>query len=772
MDAKSSLVANRARRETVASALALRSRRSIFVLALLVLLMCGTALALPPTASNVTISGTTEVGFNITGSYTYSDPEGNPEVGTSFRWLRNGTPIAGATTQLYTLTAADVGALIIFEVTPRSILDPAGQNVGAPAQSAPAGPVVPANTAPTATNVTVSGTTEVGQTLTGSYNYNDADGDNEGASTFRWFRNGAPIGGATGTSYTLVAADNGANMRFGVTPVATSGVSPGAEAVSAPVGPVTTNTPPVANNVSINGNPAIGETLTGDYDYSDGQGDPESGTTFRWLRGGSPIGGATQTSYQVVQADVGQTLTFEVTPRAATGASPGSPASAQISVNNTAPINTGQEALVTDEDTALTITLNDLQVVDPDNDYPADFSLIVLDGDDYDRVGETITPDENFNGTLAVPVRVNDGVSNSPVFDLTVTVTAVDDVPRIRRTEPNPLTTPEDSTIEIVVADLIIDDPDSNVFTLALGDGANYARVGNTITPTPDFNGELQVPATVTDDSGLTSAVANLRIDVEPVNDAPTLAMPIGPQNAVESTAFMLDVSVNFADVDQEDLTYAATGLPASGNIVFDAQTGTFSGTPLFEDADPTSVYDLTVTATDAAGAFISDAFQLTVAALDRANVSLSIAVAPEPAIVNDELRWTFTAANPVGPQPASNLQLTGSFVGNGVTVTAEDAGVCTVQPAAGQVTDIVCSISGVSVGGTSSVSMTTATSQAGHINVFATATGLDAVPIDPNPEDNSEQLATGVAETYSNGALQVLGSSDVLSLAAGDVQW
>ena len=477
MDAKSSLVAatlvaNRTDTTgTEVRGLRLRRRGTFVILALLMLAVSGAALAVPPTATDVTISGTTEVGFNLTGSYTYSDPEGNPEVGTSFRWLRNGAPIAGATTQLYTLTAADVGALIIFEVTPRSLFDPQGQNVGAPAQSAPAGPVVPANTAPTATNVNIAGTTEVGQTLNGSYTYNDADGDNEGTSTFRWFRNGTSIGGANGTSYTLVAADNGTNIRFGVTPVAVSGVSPGAEALSAPVGPVTTNTPPVANNVSIDGNPVIGETLTGDYDYNDAQGDPEGGTTFRWLRGGSPIGGATQISYQIVQADVGQTLTFEVTPRAVTGASPGSPASAQISVNNTAPVITGQEALTTDEDTSLTITLDDLQVDDPDNSYPDDFTLIVLDGDDYDRSGTTITPDENFNGTLTVPVRVNDGVSNSAVFDLTVTVTAVDDAPRIRRTNPNPLTTPEDSTIEIVVADLIIDDPDSNVFTLALQDG-------------------------------------------------------------------------------------------------------------------------------------------------------------------------------------------------------------------------------------------------------------------------------------------------------------
>ncbi|RQW08828.1 hypothetical protein EH222_05035, partial [candidate division KSB1 bacterium] len=76
------------------------------------------------------------------------------------------------------------------------------------------------NTAPYATNVSISGTTQVGQVLTGSYTYNDNDGDAEGTSTFRWLRNDAAIAGATSKTYTLVAADQGAMIKFEVTPVA------------------------------------------------------------------------------------------------------------------------------------------------------------------------------------------------------------------------------------------------------------------------------------------------------------------------------------------------------------------------------------------------------------------------------------------------------------------------------------------------------------------------------------------------------------------------
>jgi len=93
------------------------------------------------------------------------------------------------------------------------------------------------NSAPTASDVAITGTAEVGQTLSGGYTYFDADFDPEGTSMFRWLRNGSAIGGAAGLSYTLVAADAGASIVFEVTPVALVGISPGAPVQSAPVSP-------------------------------------------------------------------------------------------------------------------------------------------------------------------------------------------------------------------------------------------------------------------------------------------------------------------------------------------------------------------------------------------------------------------------------------------------------------------------------------------------------------------------------------------------------
>jgi uncharacterized protein YjiK len=182
------------------------------------------------------------------------------------------------------------------------------------------------NTAPTATDVTISGTPQVGQVLTGNYTYSDANGDAEGTSTYRWLRDDAPISGATARTYTLVTADDGRLIRFEVTPVATTGESPGEPVQSAPVGPVTTpppNSAPVATNVAISGTPQVGQVLTGTYTYGDADGDAEGASTYRWLRDGSAIVGATARTYTLTTADEGTLIVFEVTPVAATGASPG-----------------------------------------------------------------------------------------------------------------------------------------------------------------------------------------------------------------------------------------------------------------------------------------------------------------------------------------------------------------------------------------------------------------------------------------------------------------
>ena len=91
------------------------------------------------------------------------------------------------------------------------------------------------NARPVASGLQITGTTTLGQMLTGSYTYSDAENNPQGTSTFQWYRSdnaaGAgktPIASATAQTYTIAAADLGKYLSFAVTPIATAGLSPGA----------------------------------------------------------------------------------------------------------------------------------------------------------------------------------------------------------------------------------------------------------------------------------------------------------------------------------------------------------------------------------------------------------------------------------------------------------------------------------------------------------------------------------------------------------------
>ena len=101
-----------------------------------------------------------------------------------------------------------------------------------------------------------------------------------------------------------------------------------------------------------------------------------------------------------------------------------------------------------------------------------------------------------------------------------------------------------------------------------------------------------------------------------------------------------------------------------------------FSGTPGFNDDDAEDpIHTVTITARDPQGEFVTDVFEFTISQLGRANLGLAITVSPETGAPNEQLRWTFTTDNPVGPSPGANVELSGSFVGNGLTVGVDFTG-------------------------------------------------------------------------------------------------
>jgi gliding motility-associated-like protein len=233
---------------------------------------------------------------------------------------------------------------------------------------------------------------------------------------------------------------------------------------------------------------------------------------------------------------------------------------------NITPVITGQIGLSTYKSEPLTILLSDLVVNDPDNNFPADFTLSVLPGDNYTVAATVIKPLVDFVGALSVGVTVNDGNSSSLPYKLAVKVL---DRGTLQITGQHPLSMLEDSAIAISLADIIVNDPlhkYPNGFELKLLASDNFSVSANMVTPVKDFNGNLVVPVQVTNGTQ-TSATFNMLIVVQPVNDAPEI-------EDLESESLIYAVGAaptpvtqlaRIVDADDENLIIAEAGIEQTG---------------------------------------------------------------------------------------------------------------------------------------------------------------------------------------------------------------
>jgi Ca2+-binding RTX toxin-like protein len=128
---------------------------------------------------------------------------------------------------------------------------------------------------------------------------------------------------------------------------------------------------------------------------------------------------------------------------------------------------------------------------------------------------------------------------------------------------------------------------------------------------------QLRVTASYTDGHGTAEAVSSASTPtVGNINDAPTLAIGLADHMATEDFPFTYAIPAgSFTDIDAGDaLTYTATlgsGAALPSWLGFDAATQTFSGTPTSTAA---ALLNVRVTATDNAGASVSDDFVLDIA--------------------------------------------------------------------------------------------------------------------------------------------------------------
>jgi len=108
-----------------------------------------------------------------------------------------------------------------------------------------------------------------------------------------------------------------------------------------------------------------------------------------------------------------------------------------VNAINDPPVITGQNEITVKEDKSKGLFVTDLIVEDPDNTL-GEITLNVRAGNNYQFQGNVITPDDNFFGTLIVPVTVSDFEVESDVYSLVVTVESVNDLPMFTST-PDPI---------------------------------------------------------------------------------------------------------------------------------------------------------------------------------------------------------------------------------------------------------------------------------------------------------------------------------------------
>ncbi len=258
-------------------------------------------------APSPTISGSAVVGGTLTAAAGVWKPA---TESFAYRWLRNGTPIDGATAAAYTVVTGDGGATLSVRVT--------GARAGyASTAVTSAGATVPLLTLSQTPVPTISGTAKLGATLTavpGTW----APGTVTLA--YQWLRDGAAIAGATAMTHVVVGADAGKALAVRVTGRAQGYASvsrTSAVTAKVPSGKMTTKTP------TISGTLRVGRMLTAKVS---GWKPGETTFTYTWYRSGKTIKGAIAGTYTLVAADLGKTIKVK-----ATGAAVGYPSASATS---------------------------------------------------------------------------------------------------------------------------------------------------------------------------------------------------------------------------------------------------------------------------------------------------------------------------------------------------------------------------------------------------------------------------------------------------------
>lgn len=241
------------------------------------------------------ISGTAKVGGTLnasTGSWKPSD------VTTTYNWRADGKRISGATSSSLTLTEAQLDKVITVKVTASRLGYPTSSVVSSPTEA-----VLP-GLLKTVVAPSVSGTAKVDSTVVaspGSY-YPAPD-----SVTLQWLADGEPVAGATQPS--LQVGPDLVGKALSVRTTASRAGYDDLVVTSGPTAAVAPGTLTLQGRPTVTGVPRPGQTLT----LSDLGVSPAAGLDVQWLRNGTPVPGATSSTYLLTEADLGARVVARVT---------------------------------------------------------------------------------------------------------------------------------------------------------------------------------------------------------------------------------------------------------------------------------------------------------------------------------------------------------------------------------------------------------------------------------------------------------------------------
>jgi large repetitive protein len=556
-----------------------------------------------PTAFNDTATTAEDTAVTIPVVANDSDPDGDPLTVVSAT-ASHGTVVINANGTITYTPAANYNGT-------DTILYTVSDGNGGFSTAAAIVTITPVNDAPVATNDVAVTNEDTPVTVSILANDRDPDGDP------------LTVTGAAAPNGTVVINPNGTitytpNANFNGTDTITYTISDGqggttTATVTVTVAPV--NDAPIAVNDSVTTNEDTPVTVPVLANDTDPDGDPltvvsataPNGTVVVNANGtitytpNPNFNGTDTITYQVSDGQGGfATATVTVTVTAVNDA--------PTVVRSIAPqINV--DAAVVSVSTAASFTDLDGNVLTYSaTGLPAGLSINATTGVITGTIDRSASQPNGGIYTVVVTANDGNGGTVSSSFGWTVTnpaPTAANDTASTNEDTP--------VTISVLAND---SDPDGDPLTVASATATNGTVIVNangtiTYAPNANFNGTDTITYMIADGQGGMST-ATVTVTVASVNDAPTVATPLPSQANRDAASVSVPVAGNFADLDGNALSFAATGLPLGLSI--DPATGLITGT-IDRSASQANggVYTVAVTASDGNGGTVTSSFVWTV---------------------------------------------------------------------------------------------------------------------------------------------------------------